>query len=99
MPTVTIHHGNWIMLPERVLKALGFTTGDRLQVELAGGDIVLRVVGRAGSQVPSCQARSSRSIRGKTPVHFPKSQHPKCHGGSSSARTAEEGIEERTCGG
>jgi antitoxin component of MazEF toxin-antitoxin module len=35
--TVTIHYGNWIMLPERVLKALGLTTGDRLDIELAGG--------------------------------------------------------------
>jgi antitoxin component of MazEF toxin-antitoxin module len=44
------------MLPERMLKALGLTTGDRLQVELAGGDIVLRVVGWAeelSAELPS----------------------------------------------
>ena len=56
MPTVTIHYGNWIMLPERVLKVLGLTTGDRLDVELAEGDIVLRAAGRAGepnAELPS----------------------------------------------
>jgi antitoxin component of MazEF toxin-antitoxin module len=44
------------MLPERVLKVLGLTTGDRLDIELAGGEIVLRVAGRAGeprAELPS----------------------------------------------
>jgi antitoxin component of MazEF toxin-antitoxin module len=57
VPTVTIHYSNWVMLPERVLKALGLTTGDRLEVELAGSEIVLRGAGRAGE--PNAELPSS----------------------------------------
>jgi antitoxin component of MazEF toxin-antitoxin module len=56
VPTVTIHYGNWVMLPERVLKVLGLTTGDRLDIELAGSEIVLRVAGWAGK--PSAELPS-----------------------------------------
>lgn len=47
MPTVTVHYDGWVQLPERLVRSLGLRTGDRLEVELAEGGILLRAVASA----------------------------------------------------
>jgi hypothetical protein len=97
VPTVTIHYGNWVMLPEQVLKVLGLTTGDRLEVKHAGVTSSCGPPDEQGSQVRSCRARSSRSTRGKTLALFPKSQHPK-HPGRRQLEREDGGERNRGAG-
>jgi antitoxin component of MazEF toxin-antitoxin module len=52
MPNVTVHYGGWVMLPERLCKALHLGTGDQLTAELVEGGIVLR----AGAAAPQRHA-------------------------------------------
>ena len=77
MPTVTIHYGNWVMLPERVLKALGLTTGGRLEVELAGGEIVLRGAGRAGEPNAELPSPIIEEHQGEDAGALPEEPSPK----------------------
>ncbi len=44
MPTTTVSRRYQITLPAEVRKALGIRPGDRLEVEIEGGKIVLRLV-------------------------------------------------------
>jgi antitoxin component of MazEF toxin-antitoxin module len=77
MPTVTIHYDNWVMLPERVLKALGLKTGDRLDIELAGGDIVLQVAGRAGEPSAELPSPIIEEHQGEDAGALPEEAAPK----------------------
>jgi AbrB family looped-hinge helix DNA binding protein len=42
MPSVQVHYDGWLALPEAVRRKLDVTTGDRLEVEVADGAVVLR---------------------------------------------------------
>ena len=47
MPTIKVHHDGWLALPETVRRKLGVGTGDRLEVEVADGAVVLRPARRS----------------------------------------------------
>ncbi len=49
MPTIQVHYDGWLALPEAVRRKLGVSTGDRLEVEVAEGAVVLRPARRAGA--------------------------------------------------
>src|SRR4051794_17376631 len=49
MPTIQVHHDGWLALPEAVRRKLGVGTGDRLEVEVADGAVVLRPARRTGA--------------------------------------------------
>jgi AbrB family looped-hinge helix DNA binding protein len=42
MAKVRVHHDGWLALPGAVRKRLGLSTGDELEMELAGGGVLLR---------------------------------------------------------
>src|SRR4051794_4547242 len=47
MPTIQVHYDGWLASPEAVRRKLGVGTGDRLEVEVADGAVVLRPSRRA----------------------------------------------------
>src|SRR3954463_10688464 len=47
MSTIQVHYDGWLALPEAVRRKLGVGTGDRLEVEIADGAVVLRPARRA----------------------------------------------------
>ena len=42
MSTLKLHYDGWLVLPAGLRRALGLESGDRLQVELMDGAIVLQ---------------------------------------------------------
>ena len=42
MPTLKLHYDGWLLLPAALRRQLGLNSGDRLDVELVDGTIVLR---------------------------------------------------------
>jgi bifunctional DNA-binding transcriptional regulator/antitoxin component of YhaV-PrlF toxin-antitoxin module len=55
MPTIQVHYDGWLALPDTARRKLGVGTGDRLEVEIADGAVVLRPARRAdaaGQAVP-----------------------------------------------
>jgi bifunctional DNA-binding transcriptional regulator/antitoxin component of YhaV-PrlF toxin-antitoxin module len=53
MPTLKLHYDGWIALPVRLRQALGLSSGDRLEAELADGALVLRPVGKTRGSAPA----------------------------------------------
>ena len=49
MPTIQVHYDGWLALPEAVRRKLGVGTGDRLEVEVTDGAVVLRPARRTGA--------------------------------------------------
>ena len=47
MPTVKLHYEGWASLPSGLRRKLGLNTGDRLEVDLVSGTIVLRPAAKA----------------------------------------------------
>jgi AbrB family looped-hinge helix DNA binding protein len=49
VPQVQLHYDGWLTLPAAVRQKLGLSTGDRLEIELADGAVLLRpaATGRA----------------------------------------------------
>jgi AbrB family looped-hinge helix DNA binding protein len=48
MTTIRVNYDGWLSLPTAVRQKLGLTTGDQLELEVSGGNIVLRPV-RSGT--------------------------------------------------
>ena len=42
MPTLKLHYQGWVALPAALRQQLGLNSGDRLEVDLVDGTIVLR---------------------------------------------------------
>lgn len=49
MTKIRVNYDGWLALPEAVRRELGLATGDRLDIELVEGAIILRPAGRAGT--------------------------------------------------
>ena len=47
MPTLKLHYDGWVALPAAVRQQLGFSSGDKLDVALVDGTIVLRLAAKA----------------------------------------------------
>ena len=47
MPTIQLHYDGWLTLPADARKHLDVATGDRLEVELTDGGVVLRLAEKA----------------------------------------------------
>jgi AbrB family looped-hinge helix DNA binding protein len=52
MPTLKLHYEGWLSLPSALRHRLGLSTGDRLEVELIEGTIVLRPAAKAKHPTP-----------------------------------------------
>jgi AbrB family looped-hinge helix DNA binding protein len=52
MSTVQLHYDGWVTLPAVARQQLGLTTGDRLEVEVTGGAVVLRLARPAVAAEP-----------------------------------------------
>ena len=52
MPTLKLHYEGWVSLPAALRQQLGLSSGDRLDVDLVDGTIVLRPATKAGRPVP-----------------------------------------------
>lgn len=59
MPTVTVHFGSWVQLPERLARSLGLNTGDRLSAELEGERIVLTRAGQTAGKDAELEASTA----------------------------------------
>src|SRR5205085_56241 len=44
MTTIRVNYDGWLSLPAAVRRKLGLTTGDQLELEVSGGNVVLRPV-------------------------------------------------------
>jgi bifunctional DNA-binding transcriptional regulator/antitoxin component of YhaV-PrlF toxin-antitoxin module len=53
MPTIQMHYDGWLTLPAALRRQLGLTTGARLEVEVTGDAVVLRLASRAGASEPA----------------------------------------------
>ena len=53
MPTLKLHYDGWLALPVGLRLALGLNSGDRLEVELVNGALVLRPASKARNAAPS----------------------------------------------
>src|SRR3954447_23179182 len=65
MSTIQVHYDGWLALPEAVRRKLGVGTGDRLEVEVADGTVVLRPARRAdtaGQAVPEPAVAAEQSV-------------------------------------
>ena len=51
MPTLKLHYDGWLLLPAALRRQLGLNSGDRLEVQLVDGAIVLRPATRAKRSV------------------------------------------------
>ena len=51
MPTLKLHYDGWLLLPAALRRQLGLNSGDRLDVQLVDGTIVLRPATRAKRSV------------------------------------------------
>ena len=51
MPTLKLHYDGWLLLPAALRRQLGLNSGDRLDVQLVDGTIVLRPAARAKRSV------------------------------------------------
>ena len=51
MPTLKLHYDGWLLLPAALRRQLGLNSGDRLEVQLVDGTIVLRPATRAKCSV------------------------------------------------
>ena len=47
MPTLKVHYEGWVSLPSGLRRELGLSSGDRLEVQLVEGAIVLRPASKA----------------------------------------------------
>jgi AbrB family looped-hinge helix DNA binding protein len=52
MPTLKLHYEGWVSLPTALRQQLGLNSGDRLDVDLIDGAIVLRPAAKAKRPVP-----------------------------------------------
>ena len=52
MPTLKLHYEGWVSLPAVLRQQLGLNSGDRLDVDLVDGTIVLRPAAKAKRPVP-----------------------------------------------
>ena len=52
MPTLKLHYEGWVSLPAVLRQQLGLNSGDRLEVDLVNGTIVLRPAAKAKRPVP-----------------------------------------------
>ena len=52
MPTLKLHYEGWVSLPAALRHRLGLNSGDRLEVDLVDGTIVLRPAAKAKRPVP-----------------------------------------------
>ena len=68
MSTIQMHYDGWFTLPEAARQRFHLTTGDRLEVELAGDTIVLRPTrgtaapGRAATAEPTPAAPEEPAV-------------------------------------
>ena len=51
MPTIKLHYEGWVSLPSGLRRKLGLNSGDRLEVNLVNGTIVLRPATKASHPV------------------------------------------------
>ena len=61
MPTLKLHYDGWVALPAAVRQQLGLNSGDKLDVALVDGTIVLRLAAKATRPV-QMWTRRRRSI-------------------------------------
>ena len=52
MPTLKLPYEGWVSLPAALRQQLGLNSGDRLDVELVNGTIMLGVTAKAGRPAP-----------------------------------------------
>ena len=52
MPTLKLHYEGWVALPAALRQRLGLNSGDRLEVDLVDGTIVLRPAAKARRLAP-----------------------------------------------
>jgi AbrB family looped-hinge helix DNA binding protein len=65
MSTIQVHYDGWLALPEAVRRKLGVGTGDRLEVEIADGAVVLRPArpaDAAGQAVPESPVAAEQPL-------------------------------------
>jgi AbrB family looped-hinge helix DNA binding protein len=56
MPTLKVHYEGWVSLPSGLRRELGLSSGDRLEVQLVEGAIVLRPASKARAARPAAAA-------------------------------------------
>ena len=56
MPTLKVHYEGWVSLPSGLRRELGLSSGDRLEVQLVEGAIVLRPASKARAARPAATA-------------------------------------------
>jgi AbrB family looped-hinge helix DNA binding protein len=56
MPTLKVHYDGWVSLPSGLRRELGLSSGDRLEVQLVEGAIVLRPASKARAARPAAAA-------------------------------------------
>ena len=52
MPTLKLHYEGWVSLPAVLRQQLGLNSGDRLDVDLVDGTIVLRPAATTNARRP-----------------------------------------------
>jgi AbrB family looped-hinge helix DNA binding protein len=65
MSTIQVHYDGWLALPEAVRRKLGVGTGDRLEVEVADGAVVLRPAQQADA---AGEAASEPTVAAEQPA-------------------------------
>ena len=74
MSEIHLHYDGWLTLPEGVRQKLGLGTGDRLEVELADGGVLLRPARRAGAPeraAPEAAIAEERPVEASAPALTP----------------------------
>jgi AbrB family looped-hinge helix DNA binding protein len=56
MPTLKVHYEGWVSLPSSLRRELGLSSGDRLEVQLVAGAIVLWPASKARAPRPAAAA-------------------------------------------
>ena len=71
MPTLKLHYDGWIALPIVLRQTLGLNTGDRIEVDLVDGTLVLRPAAKSGTKRTAAKDVRARATVGD-PAAAPK---------------------------
>lgn len=93
MPTLKLHYDGWIALPVRLRQALGLTSGDRLEAELADGALVLRPVGKTRGSAPAQGAAVPATVQATAMLPPPADPVPVRRGPGRPRKVANAAVE------
>ena len=71
MPTLKLHYDGWIALPIGLRQTLGLNSGDRIEVDLVDGTLVLRPAAKRGARRTAAKSTRARATDGD-PAAAPK---------------------------